>query len=114
VYERNGRLNAATVLLLSVCAVGLVISSPAGCSGPIRGPISRAVRVPSFSYPLTQATSAHQGEAAGEVVEDVAVTRHIVLPTSSAIKIPPVRSIATPTGRPRVLPSFEMKPVTTS
>jgi hypothetical protein len=43
----------------------------------------------------------HREDAAGEFV-DAAVTRQIVLPTSSAIKIPPLRSIATPTGRPRV------------
>jgi hypothetical protein len=43
-----------------------------------------------------------------------AVTRQIVLDRSSATSSPPRPSTVTPTGRPRVLPSSPMKPVTKS
>src|SRR3978361_545782 len=45
---------------------------------------------------------------------DAAVTRQTVFPTSSAMSTAPVRSGATPTGRPFVWASSETKPVTTS
>src|SRR3569833_1013846 len=44
----------------------------------------------------------------------VAVTRHTVFPTSSAISSAPVLSTASPTGRPRAWLSLLRKPVTTS
>src|SRR4051812_1451799 len=45
----------------------------------------------------------------------VAVTRQIVFDRSSAtIRAPRLLSTVTPTGRPRVLPSSPMKPVSTS
>src|SRR6187455_1047128 len=42
------------------------------------------------------------------------VTRHTVLPTSSATSRAPFESTATPTGRPRALPSSSTNPVSTS
>ena len=42
------------------------------------------------------------------------VTRQTVFPTSSAIRSAPVLSTASPTGRPRALPSASRKSVTTS
>ncbi len=42
------------------------------------------------------------------------VTRQTTLPTSSATKIAPERSTATPTGRPRALPSSSRNPVSRS
>ena len=43
-----------------------------------------------------------------------ALTRHTAPPTSSAIRIAPLLSSASPTGRPRALSSGVRKPVTTS
>ena len=51
--------------------------------------------------------SARSGASAG-------VTRHTLLPTSSATSNAPVRSITTPTGRPRASSSLSRKPVSTS
>ena len=60
-------------------------------------------------------TPSHCGaDVAAEFVGGAAVTRQTALPTSSAISNAPVRSMPTPTGRPRVLASSERKPVTTS
>ena len=44
----------------------------------------------------------------------VAETRHTALPTSSATSSAPVRSSATPTGRPCASPAADRKPVSTS
>ena len=51
--------------------------------------------------------------AAYLVPVEAAVTRQIALPTSSATSTPPPASTATPTGRPRALPSSPTNPSST-
>src|ERR1700704_3838963 len=64
------------------------------------------------------ATQKIYGTLDGRMVDaafaEAGVTRHTVLPTSSATSSAPALLTATPTGRPSALPSWSTKPVRTS
>ena len=73
-------------------------------------------RARSAASLYTRSALLHMASPAHGAVPDPAagVTRQTALPTSSATSSAPRLSTATPTGRPRALPSASRKPVSTS
>src|SRR5882757_11170890 len=77
-----------------------------------RTPASDAATMPG---PAEAAEPAVQRQRKFDCWLGAAITRQIVFDRSSAtIRAPRLVSTVTPTGRPRVLPSSPMKPVSTS
>jgi putative membrane protein len=141
--SRTGALPAAGALLFTVMHTGLLGALLAFAHQPLYSEAPRALAdqqlaglvmwVPGgLVYLLALVWAAMRWLAwmeepaqrgtgkAGTASEDVAAvvagadTRQITLPTSSATSKAPWPSMATPTGRPRALPSSSRKPVSTS
>lgn len=95
-------------LLVAVWAV-------AGWLGPPRQPGAEAEGSGMEAAGSAMGAGAAPGMGAGVVVSVLGPsTRQMTLPTSSATSKAPLRSIATPTGRPSALPLSSRKPVSTS